>query len=71
MIKLTRQQKKAVDYLVKGLTDKEIAHEMGLSISGVKLHLYAVRTKINIETGKRLNRLGMALYLLREGYEEK
>lgn len=52
MIKLTRQQKKAVDYLVKGLTDKEIAHEMGLSISSVKMHLHAVRTKLTLKREK-------------------
>ncbi len=47
---LTRRERQAVGYLVKGMTSKEIAQEMGISPNTVKSFVRLVMTKAGVST---------------------
>lgn len=47
---LTFRQKEVLEYLEKGLLNKQIAHAMGLSISTIKLHISAIFIRLDVNT---------------------
>ena len=47
---LTPKQKIVLDYLAQGLQNKEIAAEMDLSVSTVKLHVSGILLRLNAKT---------------------
>lgn len=47
---LTPKQKEVLKHLAKGLQNKEIAAEMGLSVSTVKLHISGILFRFDVHT---------------------
>ena len=47
---LTFRQKEVLEYLRKGLLNKQIAHAMGLSVSTIKLHISGIFIRLNVNT---------------------
>ena len=47
---LTPKQQEVLGYLAKGMQNKEIAAEMGLSVSTVKLHVSGILFRLNAKT---------------------
>ena len=47
---LTPKQKEVLGFLAKGLQNKEIAAEMDLSVSTVKLHVSGILLRLNAKT---------------------
>jgi len=48
MVELTRRQLQAARLAAKGYTYPQIAAEMNISTSGVRQHIAAVKTKLNV-----------------------
>ncbi len=48
MYRLTPRQIEVLKYLALGLQNKQIAYEMGISISTVKLHLNGIYTRLRV-----------------------
>lgn len=46
--RLTPRQVEVLRYLALGLQNKQIAYEMGISISTVKLHLNGIYTRLRV-----------------------
>ncbi len=46
--RLTPRQIEVLEYLALGLQNKQIAHEMGISISTVKLHLNGIYMRLRV-----------------------
>lgn len=51
-IRLTRRQQQIVDAIARGMRNKEIAHELGLTLGTVKVYISQLGTRIGI-TGSR------------------
>jgi DNA-binding NarL/FixJ family response regulator len=47
---LTARQKQILELIEQGLSNKEIANRLGLSLHTVKNHIHAVLTKLDVET---------------------
>jgi DNA-binding CsgD family transcriptional regulator len=52
--KLTKRQKQCLYYLIKGMTIKEIAHQLTLSARTVEHYLETVKTKLNCHSRSQL-----------------
>ncbi|MBR1945189.1 MAG: response regulator transcription factor [Alphaproteobacteria bacterium] len=48
--RLTPKQKEVLKYLAKGFQNKEIASQMNLSVSTIKLHVSGVILRLNVKT---------------------
>ena len=48
--KLTPKQREVLKYLGKGFQNKEIAFQMNLSVSTVKLHVSGLMLRLNVKT---------------------
>ena len=48
--KLTLKQQEVLTYLAKGFQNKEIAFQMNLSVSTVKLHVSGLMLRLNVRT---------------------
>ena len=48
--RLTPQQIKVLKLLARGLRNKEIAYQMGLSVSTVKQHVSGIMLRLNADT---------------------
>lgn len=46
--RLTPRQIEVLKYLAMGLQNKQIAHEMGISVSTVKLHLNGIYMRLRV-----------------------
>ena len=49
-VHLTPQQTEVLKCLVQGLQNKEIAYQMGLSVSTVKQHVSGILLRLNVNT---------------------
>ena len=49
-VRLTFKQKQVLFHLAQGMQNKEIAAEMGLSVSTIKLHVSGILTRLNVKT---------------------
>lgn len=49
-VRLTFKQKQVLGHLAEGLMNKQIAAEMELSVSTVKLHVSGILTRLNVKT---------------------
>ena len=47
-LRFTRRQRQVVALIAAGLSNEEIAHELGISPRTVRLHCDAVRNKLNV-----------------------
>ena len=47
---LTPKQEEVLKYLVQGFQNKEIAFQMNLSVSTVKLHVSGLMLRLNVRT---------------------
>ena len=47
---LTPQQTKVLKYLALGLQNKEIAYQMGLSVSTIKQHVSGIMLRLGVNT---------------------
>ena len=52
-ITLTGRQKEVIDLTSNGLTDKEIAHQLGVSVSMVQQHLRLTTEKLGVKNVKQ------------------
>lgn len=53
-VRLTERQLEVLRVTVRGLTNKEIAHQLGLSVSTVKVHLGAIMRVLNVRNRTEL-----------------
>jgi DNA-binding NarL/FixJ family response regulator len=51
---LTKREREVADLVVRGQSNKEIAHELGVTEGTVKLHLHNVFTKTKVTNRARL-----------------
>lgn len=58
--KLTKAEERVCEQLIKGLSNKQIAFELGISESTVKLHINSALKATNT-----FNRVGLAMFYLR------
>lgn len=49
-VKLTLKQMEVLEYLAQGFQNKEIANQMDLSVSTVKLHVSGLMLRLNVNT---------------------
>jgi two-component system, NarL family, nitrate/nitrite response regulator NarL len=47
---LTHREREVALLIARGLTNKEIAHELGLSVGTVKLHIHSIFLKLGMRS---------------------
>ena len=63
--KLSPRQKEILDGLVRGLTNKDIARQLGISVAVVKFHLLILFKKLNVANRSEAVAIALRKHLLR------
>lgn len=64
--KLTERERDVVIALTRGLSNKEIAQELNLAESTIKIHIQGILRKLNLTS-----RLQVAVFVVRHGFDKK
>ena len=60
MYKLSPREQEILDWVIKGLTNAEIAQNTGITVDTVKAHLKSIYKKLNVK-----NRVQALLYVVK------